>query len=169
MNENPIFKFAIREDLTDVAENFLPKRGEPFATGWDVCAAQPDRKDLIIRPKEYFKIPLGFRSFIPEGWWFQLYPRSSSFTKKNMHALIGIIDEHYPNEAIFAGQYLPTQFESIYTIEENNLIIKFGDPIGQIIPVKRVEMIVENLSNNEFDELCKNRKAIRQGGFGSTH
>jgi dUTPase len=163
MSEVPIFKFAIRSDLQEIAEKFLPTRGEPFATGWDVCAAQIDRKDLIIRPGQYFKIPLGFRALPPENWWFELHPRSSSFAKKYMHNLIGIIDEHYSQEVLFAGQYIP-DINSM----GHDLVIKFGDKIGQILPFKRVDMKPNILSNEEYDDLCSKRMAVRQGGFGST-
>ena len=161
-NKTPIFKFAIREDLKDCEIDFLPTRAEPYATGWDVRSAQKDRKDIIIEPGNFFKIPLGFRTFPQEGWWFQLFPRSSSLTKKHMHNLIGIIDEHYSLEVLFAGQYCPpNDFRS-------TLILPFGEPIGQIIPVKRIEMQTINISNEEFDDLCRKRKSVRTGGFGST-
>lgn len=158
----PIYKFALREDLKN-NKIFLPTKGEPAATGYDVRAAQEDKKDIILRAGQYFKIPLGFRTFSPEGWWFQLHPRSSSFAKKSMHNLIGIIDEHYSNELIFAGQYLP-DINSL----SNDLVIKFGDAIGQIFPVRRIDMNVLEVENEEYDNLCKNRSSIRAGGFGST-
>src|SRR5208282_6947438 len=103
-NLTPIFRFAIREDLSD---QFLPTKAEPYATGWDVRGAMHDKQNIVIRPGQYFKIPLGFRVLPPEGWWIELHPRSSSFAKKHMHNLIGIIDEHYPDEVLFAGQYIP--------------------------------------------------------------
>jgi len=162
MIEIPTFKFALREDIKNEMF-FLPTKGEPFATGWDVRAAFADKKDLILRPGQYFKIPLGFRSFLPEGWWFQLHPRSSSFGKKYMHNLVGIIDEHYPDEVLFAGQYLPDTRSM-----GNDLTIKWGDAIGQIVPIKRQEMVVKPISNEECDDLYKKRNSIRQGGFGST-
>jgi len=161
----PVFKFALTDGLDD---RFLPTKGEPFATGWDVKSASWE--NILISPGEYFKIPLGFRAFPPEGWWFNLHPRSSSFTKKHMHNLIGIIDEHYPDEVIFAGQYIPS-YSSIKQDPHsvmNNLVIKYGEPIGQIVPVERVEMRVERISNEEYNDLCKRRVAVRSGGFGST-
>lgn len=162
MSEIPIFKFAVREDIVD-KEKFLPTKAEPFATGWDVRAAQTDKQDLIIRPGRYFKIPLGFRALPPDGWWLELHPRSSSFAKKYMHNLIGIIDEHYSQEVLFAGQYIPD-----VNSMGKDLVIKFGDAIGQIVPVKRVAMKIEIISDKEYDDLCKKRMAIRTGGFGST-
>jgi dUTP pyrophosphatase len=154
-NQKPNFQFALSEGLSD---EFLPTKAEPHATGWDVRAAE----GTVIAPGDYFKIPLGFRAFPPEGWWFNLHPRSSSFTKKHMHNLIGIIDEHYSEGVLFAGQYIASRGVA------DNLVIKFGDAIGQIVPVKRVEMKVKRISNQEYDSLCKKRTAIRDGGFGST-
>lgn len=177
----PVFQFALREDLKD-EKRFLPTRAEPTASGWDVRAAMPDRKPLIVRPFEYIKIPLGIRSFCPPGWWYELKPRSSSFAKKNLHALYGTIDETYEGELVFACQYIPDMshwqsteglWRSIQiTLEgyfKNNLQIDFGDAIAQIIPRRREEMIVDEKPNDIYDALCNNRNAIRgAGGFGST-
>lgn len=158
----PQFKFALREDL-DGDKTFLPRRAEPFATGWDVRACPKNKKDIILRPGSYAKIPLGVRAFPEEGWWFQLHPRSSSFTKKSLHTLVGVIDNHYPMELIAACQYIP-DIQSL----GKELIIKYGEAIGQIVPVKRVEMDIIEISNKEFDDLCANRKSHRTGGFGSS-
>lgn len=154
--QKPLFLFAVREDLKTSTTDFLPLKGEPHATGYDVKSSV----DLVIKPGDFFKIPLGIRCMPPEGWWFELHPRSSSFVKKKIHGLIGIIDEHYPDELIFAGHYLPD--------DGKPLTIRFGDALGQIIPVERVEMDVEGISNEEFDRRCRERKAVRTGGFGST-
>ncbi len=183
MDETPIYKFAIREDLHDVAEKFLPTRATSRATGWDVCAAIKDRNSLNISFGQYVKIPLGFRSFVPEGWWYELKPRSSTFGNKNLHSLYGTIDEDFQGELLFACQYLPNlaiqshgrawNFDKLNFLvadkEYPDLKIKFGDAIGQIIPIRRQEMIVEDISNEEFDSLCKRRNAERgDGGFGSS-
>lgn len=158
----PIYKIALRDDLKNDAR-FLPTKADPEATGYDVRAAFSSREDLVLRAGQYFKIPLGFRCFCPPGWWYQLHPRSSSFVKKQMHNLIGIIDETYPNELIFAGQYIP-DVGSLAT----DLVVTFGDPIGQIIPVKRQEVEMQLISNTDINELFTKRNATRTGGFGST-
>jgi len=160
MNENnsleiPTFKFALNEGLSDL---YLPTKGSDRATGWDVRSVD----HLIIRPGEYVKIHLGFRIFSPPGWWLELRPRSSSFAKKNLHALYGVIDEDYEGALVFAAQFLPTLDSTVLEIQE-------GEAIGQIIPIRREEMIVEKVSNEEYEALCKNRNAARgAGGFGST-
>lgn len=163
MLEVPVFKFALREDLNDTGDLFLPKQAEPQATGFDVRAAPKDRKDIIVKPGQYCKIPLGFRCLPPEGWWYELHPRSSSFAKKSLHALIGIVDESFPLEAQFLAQLIPDPVSL-----GNSLVIKFGEAIGQIIPIKRPIVKMEQISNEEIDTLLKNRAYERTSGFGST-
>jgi dUTPase len=158
----PIFKFALREDLKN-DKRFLPTKAEPFALGYDVRVATKNQSDIILRAGQYFKIPLGFRSFCPLGWGFELHPRSSSFAKKSIHTLIGIIDETFPLECQIIGQYIP-DLGSL----GKDLTIKFGDAIGQIIPVRRQSAIIEDISNEEIDRLFEERKAPRTGGIGST-
>jgi len=161
--ELPIFKFAIREDLKDCETSFLPTRVEQCATGWDVKAAFYDREQIKVYPDHSIKIPLGFRTFPQKGWWFELKPRSSSFAKKHLHCLYGTIDETYESELILCATFMPGRSDISY------LMIEFGESLGQIIPVKRQEMIIQEISNEEYDILCKQRNATRgTGGFGSS-
>lgn len=158
MKKIPTFKFALKQDLKN-AEQFIPTRAESKATGWDVRSAE----NRVIHPLGYAKIQLGFRAFCPDGWWLELKPRSSSFAKKSLHALYGTIDETYEGQMIFACQYIPD------SICNDSIEISFGEAIGQLIPVKRREMNVEVISNEEYDKLCGQRNASRgAGGFGST-
>lgn len=153
MIEIPTFRFALSEGLLD---KFLPTKGSEKATGWDVCAAET----FSIAPGDYVKIPLGFRVFAEDGWWLELRPRSSTFGKKHLHALYGVIDEDYEGQCLFAC-HLPRS--------EQPLIIEGGEAIGQIIPVKRQEMLVEKVSNEEYAKLIQQRNFSRgEGGFGST-
>lgn len=157
----PIFKFALRDDLKG-EKQFLPVKAHNTDVGYDVRSAQEDRKPIIIKPMEYFKIPLGFRSFCPENWYYQLHPRSSSFIKKSMHNLIGIIDECWEGFTLFAGQYIPDN-------SNKTLIIEFGERIGQLIVCERKNALIAEINNKEYDDICFKRKGDRQsGGFGST-
>ena len=176
MKENisvaPNYKFALTPELLEACEKqnvspetFLPKRADIGASGWDVRCANPNGLDLD--PEEYFKIHLGFRVFSPSGWWLELNPRSSTFIKKHIHSLYGKIDESYQGELMFCGQYLPGGREIISITAPKR--IEFGDRIAQIMPVKLELMNVENISNDEYDKLCKERNFSRgSGGFGST-
>lgn len=175
----PTYKFALRQDLVN-DKQFLPTKAEPNATGWDVRAAL-NTKELVIKPFEYVKIPLGFRAFCPKNYWFELKPRSSTFAKKYLHSLYGTIDETFQGELVFACQYIPNE-PQIYIgvekeaehshyaeIENVGLTISYGEAIGQIVPVYRQEMNVEEISNKDYDMMAKNRASVRgAGGFGST-
>jgi dUTPase len=167
--ETPKFSFALIENLKN-DKRFLPTRAEPKATGWDVRSAS----DFTVKPFQHIKIPLGFRGLCPEGWWYELKPRSSTFAKKNLHSLYGTIDQTYEGELVFACQYIPDidfAFKSGHFAGRcaTNLEIKFGDAIGQIVPVRRQEMEVVECSNEEYDNSCKERAGQRgAGGFGST-
>jgi dUTPase len=162
MSKLPEYFFALREDLLENPE-FLPTKGEGNATGWDVRCAAKDKLPVVIRPFEYVKIPLGFRSLCPVGWWYELRTRSSIFAKKNIHSLYGVIDQDYSNELVFACQFIPDRHYL-----GADVIINFGDAIGQLVPVKRQEMIVKPVSNDDFDKLVTDRNPDRKGGFGST-
>lgn len=173
----PTFKFALRDDLVN-DKRFLPTRAEPKATGWDVRAAMSNREPLVVKPFEQIRIPLGVRGFCPEGWWYEIKPRSSTFTKKNLHALYGTIDETYEGELVFACQYIPAMpnwtgsmanQHVLNYFTSNILSIDFGDSVAQIIPIRREEMVVEEVSNYKYDMDCKERASVRgAGGFGST-
>lgn len=172
----PVYKFALREDLKENKE-FLPTRAEPKATGWDVRAAMHDHQAITVKPFEYVKIPLGFRAFCPKGWWLSLKPRSSTFAKKKLHCLYGTIDETFEGEMVFAGQYIPdcahqsNDWMSVVWnwLTQNRLEIKFGEAIGQLIPIERQDMEVVEIGNEEYDAKSKERDAVRKtGGFGST-
>jgi len=163
MNEIPVFKFNLVQKFngTDCDSQLLPTRGTPKSTGWDVKVAL---EQIVVRPGQHIKIPLGFRVFAPQGWWLELRPRSSTFAKKQLHALYGVIDEDYEGQCIFACQYIPDVSHL-----GNDLTLNYGDAIGQIIPIRRQEMIVEEVNDEEFAQLCKERNAARgAGGFGST-
>lgn len=178
--EKPVFKFALREDIKD-DKRFLPTRAHSTDSGWDVRAAQEDRKPLIVKPFEYVKVPLGFRSFCPDGWWYELKPRSSTFAKKHLHTLYGTVDFSFEGSLILSAQYIPPlrlgqlatyKGEEAFAFDKSGmqtLTIEFGDAIGQLIPVKRKEMEVVDIGNEEYDRLCKERGGLRgSGGFGST-
>lgn len=158
------FGFALREDLTD-DKRFIPRQANETDTGYDVFAAQKNREPIVLKPFEYFRIPLGFRCLVPEGWWYELKPRSSTFAKKHIHGLIGTIDEAYPEEVQFAGQFIP----DLSTWGSNmTLTINFGDAIGQIIPLPRHEMESFVISNAEYDGMMEKKNSMRKSGFGST-
>lgn len=162
----PLFRFAVCEGLD---ETYLPVRGDSRATGWDVRASH----DVMLRPFEHTKIKLGIRCFAPEGWWLELRPRSSTFAKKHLASLYGVIDESYEGEIMFACQWVPPHVyipsSEQYEPRDHRFELKAGERIGQLVPVRRQEMSVQGVTNEEFDRLCEQRGLERgAGGFGST-
>lgn len=154
-----MFKFALRADLSNNKE-FLPAKLDPDSTGWDVRCAEPN--GVSMKSNEYKLIRLGFRMFAPEGMWLELRPRSSSFAKKHLHALYGVIDENFENELLFACQFIPEW-------SGDTLHIEFGERIGQVIPVRKRSMETCEITNEEYDRLVVLRNSGRgTGGFGST-
>lgn len=174
----PEYKFALREDLKDKLE-FLPTKTNETDTGWDVRSAVKEK--IILHPFDAILIDLGFRAFCPPGYWFELKPRSSSFAKKHLNCLVGTIDESYGGSVMLAAKFQPPKAVVPYQGYGNSnafkfkhdydqtLEIEFGERIGQIIPVRRQEMIVSSVSNEEIEELYSKRNAERKdGGFGSS-
>ena len=163
-NDMPVFRFAVREDLKDMAGHFLPKKAESGSAGWDVRCAQKDRKPITLRSGQYARIELGFRTIPPPGWWIDLRPRSSTFAKKSLHYLIGTLDFSWRGENAYACQYIP----DINSLGKD-LTLEFGEAIGQIIPVRMQDMMVQGISNEEYDEFCKTETNERGNkGWGST-
>ncbi len=169
--EKPVFSFALTEQVKKLnvtidgkslkPTDWLPSRANESDTGYDVRVAQ----NVMIQPFSYFKIPLGIVALIPEGWWLQLSTRSSSFIKKHLHNLYGVIDQDFPHELHFVGQYITDRDE---LIKEDGLLIPAGERIGQLIPIRRIDMDVKECSLEFIDEQMKFRSATRTGGFGSS-
>lgn len=171
--EVPVFKFAVVDivkqkgnftlegvDLTPSC--FVPKQSREKDTGYDVRCAEPD--GLVIKPGQYVLVRLGFRAFPPDGWWFELNPRSGTHAKKNMHCLYGKIDELWQGELCFSAQAMPDSTKLV-----KDLRIEYGERIAQIIPVKRVIMLPEEVSNEELEALYAARNGARgTGGFNSS-
>ena len=176
----PEFKFALKDGLEDC---FLPVRGDSRSTGWDVRSSET----IVLHPTETVRIPLGIRCFSPKGWWLELRPRSSTFAKRYLSALYGVIDESYEGELLFVCRWIPSfydpeierelvagphstaEFHPVWGYYDRELIISKGERIGQLVPVERQEMVVTSVTNEEFDRLCRERGLERgAGGLGST-
>lgn len=75
----------------------LPEKKTTNATGYDALACFPDGFDneITIHPGKVAKVPLGISMKIPEGYEVQIRPRSGLSSKKNVHVILGSIDEDY--------------------------------------------------------------------------
>lgn len=156
-------KFYFLKADESLSDDFLPKKANDKDTGYDVKAAVLNTDGepylLEIKPGEKVLIPTGLKAFIPDGWWLQINPRSSTFTKLGLTALVGVIDEGYENEIKLA----------VRNDNDHSVTINFGDRVGQLIPIRREVMDAEFVSSERFAELCAGRKNTRgTGGFGSS-
>ena len=174
MKETPKFKFAVVERIKSLLpssiedkeltlEDFMPKRMKSKDTGYDARSAE---STLEIQPYSYFKIRLGIRMFAPEGWWIRINPRSGLFINNHINTLYGIVDENFCAELCLCGQFLPDKKENK---SFKSLIIQFGQRICQLVPVKRQDMDIDNVTNEEIEQLFKERNDPRgTSGFGGS-
>jgi dUTPase len=151
--ETPIFQFCLADGAT---KEYLPKQGEDMATGYDVRAFIPHA--LVLNAGDKAIIPLGLRCFSPQGWWLALESRSSTFAKFDLLSLDGIIDTAYEGSIGFVCRYFPTPGGSL------TMTIAPGQRLGQLVPFRRQEMLVESISQEEFDFLCLTRGGTRGAG-----
>ena len=106
----------------------VPKRKTKGAAAFD-CYAREEK--MVIAP---CLIPLGFKMEIPEGYYAEIYPRSSVGLNSllRMANSVGIIDCDYRGEVGFIGE---SQNGNIVKIEK-------GQRIAQLI-IKKNEIIYE--------------------------
>lgn len=131
----------------------IPRRSTKNAAAYDIEAAE----DIVIPPyKPGIKptlIPTGLKTYCAHDEWYMLANRSGGPKKGFVMAnSVGIIDSDYygneSNDGHFMFQY--------YNFGENDLVIKKGDRIGQLIFMKY-------LITDDDDA-----DGVRTGGFGST-
>lgn len=162
----PTFKFAVQEDLISSGIDFVPKPATESDSGWDCRCAE--KEGLIIKPFQSVLINLGVRAICPEGYWLRIVPRSSAYIKKHLHCLIGTIDQDYRKNLMFAATCLPVYDTANDCLSNENIFIEFGERIAQIIPYKRNNMNISEVSNWEFDKHCELNPVQRNGGMGSS-
>ena len=144
--------FEIAKGWEDKGIN-LPVRKTKFSAGYDVEAAE----DVVIPPykpgQKPTLIPTGLKAYCQDDEWYMLANRSSGPKKGFVMANgIGVIDADYygndNNDGHFYFQY--------FNFSDNDLVIKKGDVIGQVIFQKYL------LADDDA------ASGIRMGGFGST-
>lgn len=112
-----------------------------------------DSDSYTLKPLERIGCPLGFATAIPEGYFFQVVPRSGLALWDGISIVNspGTIDTGYRNEWMAI----------VVNLSNNEVTLKKGDRICQIILGK--------LHNYEFIESDKLPESVRGlGGFGST-
>ncbi len=129
--------------------------------GFKKIIHENDKKELIeistdtytLKPLERIGCPLGFSTAIPEGYYFNVVPRSGLALWDGLSIVNspGIIDSGYRNEWMAI----------IINLSNKEVTLKKGERICQIILSKMC-----NYEFSETDNLTQSERG--QGGFGST-
>lgn len=134
----------------------LPKKAHPTDACFDIYAdALSFRNDgeITIGPHETVKIPTGFATNIPHGYWGAVFARSGLATKEGLRPAncVAVIDEPY------TGQWLIP----LHNDTDETKIIHHGDRIAQFTLLPYFDTIF-----TEVDELDSTERG--DGGFGHT-
>lgn len=147
--------------LTDTMK--VPTKAHETDACWDLHADIPnatydngdivEKYGLVIAPHKTVKIPTGFATNIPNGYFAAVFARSGLATKQGLRPAncVGVIDEPYTGEWIVA----------LHNDTEENQIIHHGDRIAQftLLPYFNTNLV-------EVNELNSTDRG--SGGFGST-
>lgn len=134
-----------------LADNaIIPKAAYAGDAGIDLSSTE----DLVLKPFERRLVPTGLAIGLPEGYAGFVTPRSGSAIKQGLSIVNapGLIDSGYRGELKVILMNLDPH---------NDLVIKAGDRIAQLVVVK-----VEQLQPVETSELDSTERGT--GGFGSS-
>jgi len=142
----------------------IPKYETSKASGMDMRAwkySLPDdlrtildfpEKGITLQPHERVLIKTGIKVELPDGYEFQLRPRSGLSLKKGIVAQLGTIDEDYTGDI---GIILLNTSNKLFTVEK-------GERYGQIV-FSKVDKFEWNITNE-----IKKVSDRGEGGFGHT-
>ncbi len=113
-------------------------------------------EDYILSDDKYVKLATYTRFDIPSGYFGLLAARSSSALKRGIEVCIGIVDRDYTGYVGIVAKSVSGKVE-----------LKKGERIAQIVIVPYCQLPISKISNEEFDNITKN-KDRGDRGFGST-
>lgn len=129
----------------------MPTRGSEEAAGYDIYSANSE--PILISPGETVKIPAGFATEIPSGYFGAIFPRSGIATKQGLRLAncVAVIDSDY------RGEWLVP----IYNDSPDSQIIAPGTRVAQfvIMPYRSVDL-------EKVSSLDETKRGVN--GFGST-
>lgn len=109
--------------------------------------------EIIIEPHETVKIPTGFATNIPYGYWGAVFARSGLATNQGLRLAncVAVIDEPYTGEWLIP----------LHNDTDEPQAIRHGDRIAQFTLLPYFDTILK-----EVDELSTTDRG--SGGFGSS-
>lgn len=110
-------------------------------------------KGVYIKPHETVKIPTGFATNLPYGYWAAVFARSGLATKQGLRPAncVGVIDEPYTGEWIVA----------LHNDSEEPQVVHHGDRVAQFAILPRF-----NVKFTEVEDLDVTDRG--NGSFGSS-
>lgn len=124
-----------------------PKASFEGDAGFDLFTCE----NTVIPAGGWCDIPVGIQIQPPEGYWVRLVGRSSTFRRRGLSVIEGVVDNGYRGD-IYFGVWNPHKVD---------VVVNAGERIAQAIlhPIIRFP----------WTEVEKLEESIRQGaGFGST-
>lgn len=121
--------------------------------GIDLRVITEDRQPVTIKPHTFHKFHTGIKLDIPEWWYVEIVPRSSTGVKKNLRLLNtkAVIDSTYKGEILL---FVENFGELPVTIENNERLMQMLLYTTNDVTIEKVDSV----GTSERGE----------GGFGST-
>jgi len=122
--------------------------------GIDLRVITDDKQPVTIQPHETHKFRTGIKMDIPEGFYIEVVPRSSTGVKKNLRLLntVGVLDEGWKGETLL---FVENMGNEPVIVENNERLCQMI--LHKVHPVRICE--VDHVGTSERGE----------GGFGSTN
>lgn len=126
----------------------LPTRAHDDDAGWDLYACE----DVEVPPGKLVDIPVGIAIEPPPGYWYRIVGRSSTFRKRGLMMIEGIIDEGYRGPLYFGA----------FNVGQEPVTVQAGERLCQAIP----QRTQDHLGAEWVESLTPSNRG--EGGFGST-
>ena len=139
---------------------YLPTSGTSGSAGLDLYS----NEEVVIRPGETVSIHTGIKTSFPEEYVGLVFPRSGLSIKSGITLAncVGVIDSDYRGEWIVA-LYNHQPKPSFFNRHKNDVTIALNDRIAQVIFVKRGDVQLNLVDEDDLDDTDRG-----EGGFGST-
>lgn len=131
----------------------MPERKTELSAGYDLCVPE----EVVLEPGKLQLVPTGVKAYMQPGEFLGLHIRSSMAVKKQLLLVnnVGIIDADYYNNADNEGHIMVALLNN----GRAPVVLPKGERIAQGIFYNYLTV----------DDDAKVDKAVRGGGFGSTH
>jgi len=150
MLESNNIKLMVRVHPECANDDPISKPAKHGDVGYDLKLWLPDG-DMTILPQKMINIRTGVYIKLPDGYWGDIRPRSSTFAKRKLFVMGGTIDEGYTGEiSIFIWNP---------TLEPH--VVSNGDRLAQLVITPRVTPNIDVV--NSLPETVRGST-----GFGST-